>query len=58
MVVPTNVVKNWGDEFEKWLPSKEDPDHTWSKLRKGHGRRIISVSLYSLHKAGVEGGPS
>lgn len=43
MVVPTNVVKNWGEEFEKWLPSKDDPDHTWSKLRRGSGRRIISV---------------
>jgi hypothetical protein len=42
VVVPTNVVKNWGEEFSKWLPSKRDGDHDWSSL-KPSGSKIITV---------------
>jgi hypothetical protein len=44
VVVPTNVVKNWGEEFSKWLPSRNDPDYTASMLQCS-GHKIITVRL-------------
>ena len=42
LVMPVNVLKNWGDEFSKWLPSKDDTDYKASRLNKS-GRKILTV---------------